>query len=93
VIIDFTIAYRHIKKGLQYPPNLLQVHSLPIITPPWYFHVHVRRYPIEDLPSDEEKLAEWVKQVFVEKDAILEDMKIKWTKCEQLGEIRTEKYF
>ncbi|CAB4488285.1 acyltransferase-domain-containing protein [Rhizophagus irregularis] len=92
-VYDFTIAYRHIKKGLQCPPNLLQIHSLPIITPPWYFHVHVRKYSIEDLPSDEEKLAEWVKQVFVEKDTILEDMKIKWTKCEKLGEIRTEKYF
>jgi len=38
-------------------------------------------------------LVEWVKQVFVEKDAILEDMKVKWTKSEKLGEIRTEKYF
>ncbi|CAG8644125.1 8155_t:CDS:2 [Funneliformis caledonium] len=92
-VYDFTIAYQHIRQGLQYPPNLVQIHALPLITPPWSFHVHIRRYAIEDLPSDEKNLVEWVKNIFVEKDAILEDMKVKWTKSDKLGSIRSERYF
>ncbi|CAG8823220.1 20753_t:CDS:2, partial [Dentiscutata erythropus] len=37
-VYDFTIAYRHITQGFQFPPNLLQVHSYSPITPPWSFH-------------------------------------------------------
>ncbi|CAG8542964.1 8542_t:CDS:2 [Ambispora gerdemannii] len=92
-VYDFTIAYRHVTKGIQSPPNLVQVHSYSNLSPPWSFHVHVRKYAIEDLPRDEEKIAEWVKERFVEKDAILEDMKTHWTKSERLGEVHVDKYF
>ncbi|CAG8603388.1 278_t:CDS:2 [Racocetra persica] len=91
--LDFTIAYRHITQGLQFPPNLLQVHSYSPLSPPWTFHVHIRRYAIKDLPQEDEKLSEWVRQIFVEKDALLEDMKTRWTQSEKLEGVREERYF
>ncbi|CAG8786637.1 3201_t:CDS:2 [Cetraspora pellucida] len=91
--LDFTIAYRHITQGFQFPPNLLQVHSYSPLSPPWSFHVHVRRYAIKDLPQEDEKLSEWVRQIFVEKDALLEDMKTRWTQSDRLDGVKEEKYF
>ncbi|RHZ81375.1 hypothetical protein Glove_120g225 [Diversispora epigaea] len=92
-VYDFTIVYRHITRGLNFPPNLFHVHGYPLLSPPWSFHVHVKRYAIEDLPRDEEKLTEWVRQKFIEKDALLEDMKLHWTKSEKLKNVHEEKYF
>ena len=93
--IDFTIAYKNEKKmaDLPMPPNLIQVHAYPLLSPPWSFHVHIRRYAIEDLPKNEEKLVEWVKRIFVDKDNLLEEMKKHWTNAKALGRIRTEQYF
>ncbi|MBN2800390.1 MAG: acyltransferase [Deltaproteobacteria bacterium] len=36
------------------------------------FHVHLRRYPIEDLPAEEEALGAWLQARFEEKDALLD---------------------
>ncbi|CAG8564404.1 5607_t:CDS:2, partial [Paraglomus occultum] len=69
---------------LPMPPNLIQVHAYPVLSPPWSFHVHIRRYAIEDLPKSEEKLVEWVKRVFVDKDNLLEEMKKHWTNAKAL---------
>lgn len=35
-------------------------------------HLHVRRFPIDELPADEPGLAEWLRARFVEKDELLE---------------------
>lgn len=35
-------------------------------------HLHVRRFPIEDLPISHEELATWLRERFAEKDALLE---------------------
>ena len=35
-------------------------------------HLHVRRYPVEDLPVDAEALAQWLRDLFYEKDDLLE---------------------
>ena len=35
-------------------------------------HVHVRRFPIEELPETEEGLRDWLLELFVEKDRLLE---------------------
>ena len=35
-------------------------------------HLHVRRFPIEELPETEEGLREWLLERFVEKDSLLE---------------------
>lgn len=43
------------------------------------FHVNVRRYPIEELPNDDEQLAAWLRQRYVEKDQLLTRMRERWT--------------
>ena len=35
-------------------------------------YLHVRRYPVTDLPQEEEELAEWLKDRWYEKDALLD---------------------
>ncbi|KAF9975099.1 hypothetical protein BGZ73_001360 [Actinomortierella ambigua] len=77
-VYDFTIAYHHRTKGFGVPPDLVRVHTAQL-NPEYKFHVHVRRFPLDDLPEDEDKLSEWVVQRYVEKDAFLESMKETWT--------------
>ncbi|CAO3566497.1 hypothetical protein BGZ70_000960 [Mortierella alpina] len=77
-VYDFTFAYYHQTKGFGVPPDLVRVHTGQL-SPEYKFHVHVRRYQLDDLPEDEEKLSEWVVQKYVEKDAFLEQMKENWT--------------
>jgi lysocardiolipin and lysophospholipid acyltransferase len=36
-------------------------------------HLHVRRTPIAAMPSDDEELARWLRQRFVEKDRLLDE--------------------
>jgi 1-acyl-sn-glycerol-3-phosphate acyltransferase len=40
----------------------------------WPVHVHVRVIPIEDVPTDEDALREWVLELFRDKDAALEEL-------------------
>ncbi|RKP09830.1 hypothetical protein THASP1DRAFT_13736, partial [Thamnocephalis sphaerospora] len=77
-VYDFTIAYQHSKRGFGVSPSLLRVHSHSL-RGEYRFHVHVRRYAIDDLPNDDEELAKWVHQTYREKDALLEDLKTNWT--------------
>ncbi|KAG0262981.1 hypothetical protein BG011_009479 [Mortierella polycephala] len=89
-VYDFTFAYYHKTKGFGVPPNLVRVHTGQL-SPEYKFHVHVKRYLIEDLPTDDEKLSEWVVQKYVEKDAFLEQMKESWTDGIE-GGVWTEKW-
>ncbi|KAF8946389.1 hypothetical protein BGZ52_008772 [Haplosporangium bisporale] len=77
-VYDFTFAYYHKTKGFGVAPDLVRVHTGQL-SPEYKFHVHVKRYNLDDLPKDEEKLSEWVIQKYVEKDAFLEQMKQNWT--------------
>lgn len=43
------------------------------------FHVHVRRYAIADLPQDDEALAAWLRDRYVDKDTFLSQMEKNWT--------------
>jgi len=36
-------------------------------------HLHVRRYPVEELPTDHQGLSSWIMDRFVEKDALLDE--------------------
>lgn len=76
--IDFTFAYYHRTKGFGVAPDLVRVHTGQL-SPEYKFHVHVKRYNLDDLPKDEEKLSDWVVQKYVEKDVFLEQMKKNWT--------------
>ncbi|RUP51307.1 acyltransferase-domain-containing protein [Jimgerdemannia flammicorona] len=79
-VYDLTIAYNHRLEGLRgfgIPPDMLRVHA-GRLSPEYDFHIHVRRYPIAELPEEDEALAEWVHDRYVEKDRILERLKDKW---------------
>jgi hypothetical protein len=78
--LDFTVAYRHggTKAGFGVAPNMIQIHVLSQLSPEYEFHVNVKRYAMEDLPSDEQELTHWLRERFIEKDAFLENMKENW---------------
>jgi 1-acyl-sn-glycerol-3-phosphate acyltransferase len=61
-VYDLTIGYEHGVPNLwQYIRGLVQ-----------RIHLHVRRFPIGDLPLDEAGLREWLLTRFVEKDRLLD---------------------
>lgn len=39
--------------------------------PPTGVHVHLRRYRVADIPADEDAFAEWLRQIWIEKDAMM----------------------
>lgn len=42
------------------------------------FHVHARRFLIEEMPQDDEELAKWLEQRWIEKGQWLEDKRLEW---------------
>jgi len=93
-IYDFTIAYAHPSQntvGFGDIPDMVRVHST-VLSPEYGFHVHVRRYAIDSLPTDDESLTEWIRNRFAEKDQFLESLKDKWVDGIN-GEVWTEGYF
>jgi hypothetical protein len=42
------------------------------------FHVHARRFSLEDLPRDDEDLAKWLERRWMEKGDWLERKRIEW---------------
>lgn len=83
VVYDFTIAYEHNGKFLQ-APNMWETMSLPGLTRTYghKFHVHARRFLIEDLPNTDDELAKWLERVWVEKGEWLDKKKAEWEKSQ-----------
>ncbi|KAK3938047.1 1-acyl-sn-glycerol-3-phosphate acyltransferase [Diplogelasinospora grovesii] len=46
------------------------------------FHVHARRFPIEELPQTDEGLAQWLEQRWVEKGEWLDEKRVEWAAAE-----------
>jgi lysophosphatidic acid acyltransferase/lysophosphatidylinositol acyltransferase len=57
---------------------MIRAHIQPL-WPEYEFHIHVRRYAIQDLPKEEEKLGLWLRERWVEKDHLLDELKENWT--------------
>ncbi|KAI0482315.1 1-acyl-sn-glycerol-3-phosphate acyltransferase [Xylariaceae sp. FL0804] len=78
-VYDLTIGYQRNKRFLE-APNMWQTLKLPSISRRygWKFHVLARRYPLEELPHEDEKLAKWLEQRWVEKGEWLEDRRLEW---------------
>lgn len=74
---DLTLAYKG-PKGFGHTSSLVTVHSNRRLTPPYLYHLHVRRWALSDLPQTDALLAKWAEQVWVEKDLILEGLKKEW---------------
>lgn len=60
-VYDITIAFE--KRS----PTVLES----FLTPPKKIHLHVRRYPITEIPQDETNLNQWTYDLYQEKDALL----------------------
>lgn len=75
-VYDLTIAYQHNDRFFEAPTWWDSV-SLPGLSQNYgyKFFVHVRRFPIEDLPEQDTELAKWLEKVWIEKGEWLDRMK------------------
>lgn len=55
------------------------IHTTDSLAPSYQLHVHVKRYAICDLPTDDDGIANWLRQLFVEKDQFLAKLRDGWT--------------
>lgn len=78
-VYDFTIAYQH-RSNFHVAPDMWETLRLPNLSSAqgYRFHIHVRRFPLEDLPYTDEELAKWLEQLWVEKGEWLDAMKTEW---------------
>ncbi|KAI1473436.1 hypothetical protein K445DRAFT_24168 [Daldinia sp. EC12] len=78
-VYDFTIAYQH-KNMFHAAPNMWETLRLPGLSDyqGYRFHVHVRRFPLEELPYKDEELAKWLEHRWVEKGQWLDALKTEW---------------
>lgn len=56
-------------------PNLWQALSCEDLGSEWRFHVHVRRFLMEEMPGTEEELGKWLEERWVEKGERLEELR------------------
>jgi len=66
-LYDFTLGYANSP-----PPTPLRAM---LGLSPKEVHLHIRRYPIAELPRDDEKLKQWIFQCWKEKDELLDHFK------------------
>ncbi|KAI7856814.1 acyltransferase-domain-containing protein [Circinella umbellata] len=82
-VYDFTIAYYHRLKGnmgeFNVAPDMIRVHVREL-GDEYEFHVNVKRIAINELPNDDDQLANWLRQRYVEKDQFLSKLCHGWTK-------------
>ncbi|KAH0608058.1 uncharacterized protein H6S33_002110 [Morchella sextelata] len=91
-VYDLTLAYSKAGgsgKGFMDAPTMWETFAMARVSPPWRFHVHVRRFEIKELPEDEEGLRTWLEERWAEKSRILQGMEGEWTEFEGLGEVES----
>jgi hypothetical protein len=91
-VYDLTLAYSKAGgsgKGFMDAPTMWETFAMARVSPPWRFHVHVRRFEIKELPEDEEGLKTWLEERWAEKSRILQGMEGEWTEFEGLGEVES----
>ncbi|KAL0640322.1 hypothetical protein Q9L58_000602 [Maublancomyces gigas] len=87
-VYDLTLAYsRAGKGGFMSAPTIWESFAFARVSPPWKFHVHIRRFELKDLPEDEEGVRDWLEGRWAEKSKILQGMEGEWTEFEGLGEL------
>lgn len=88
-VYDLTLVYRNIQHGhLQHPPTPVETHSYGDISKHYDFHLHVRRFPIDEIPEEEDAVTSWLENRWIEKDQILSQMDSHWTQAQLLGNVR-----
>lgn len=92
-VYDVTIAYANRDEILQSPPTFWQTLSTPDLNRDWRFYVHVDRFDLEQLPSQEDELAKWLEQRWVQKGERLERLqaclsqRLPWRKDESASKM------
>ncbi|KAK3363102.1 acyltransferase [Lasiosphaeria hispida] len=88
-VYDLAIVYQR-GTAFQSAPTMWETLSAPRLSPGqgkkkgkpnesgYRFHVHARRFPVEELPRDDEGLAKWLEERWIEKGRYLEDLRVKW---------------
>jgi hypothetical protein len=84
-VYDLTVAYEHAGRFGE-APSMWDTLRLPRLSPrreggssqAYRFHVHARRFPLEDLPESDAGLAEFLERVWVEKGEFLEAKRKEW---------------
>lgn len=90
-VYDLAIAYQ--KDGSwMVAPVFWDTLSVPGLSAPgphgFRFHVHVRRFPIEELPRSDADLARWLEQRWLDKGEWLEGLRKRWAEEEKDEESR-----
>mmetsp|Transcript_18208 Transcript_18208/g.44714 ORF Transcript_18208/g.44714 Transcript_18208/m.44714 type:complete len:353 (+) Transcript_18208:128-1186(+) len=83
-VIDFTIGYSHWTKSGHARPSIGDIMFGGMKK--WPIQVHMQYYPIKEVPEGEEAVQKWLRDVWVEKDKLLDEFK-KTNKFP--GELRT----
>lgn len=73
-VYDITVAYYHAKRGFCSPPTLWDI--LTGNLDDYQLHAHIDRIPITTIPSEEGQVTKWLYDLYLEKDSLLEDIKI-----------------
>jgi hypothetical protein len=76
-----TIAYEHNRKFHE-APTIWESLSYNDLSGKrgFKFHVHVLRYPLEDLPESDADLAKWLETRWIEKGEYLEQKREDWAR-------------
>ncbi|KAK4649335.1 uncharacterized protein QC761_117905 [Podospora bellae-mahoneyi] len=89
-VYDLTLAYQ-CGEEFQKAPTMWETIAVPKLSLTreqggvgYRFHVHVRRFPIEELPGDAAGLAKWLEQRWVEKGRWLEARRLRWASVDVL---------
>ncbi|KAJ9062280.1 hypothetical protein DSO57_1012496 [Entomophthora muscae] len=77
-LYDITMAYSSKRpNGFRKNPNPFEIHYHEQLSPNYRFHIHVDKFLLEDLPTDDQELADWIVERFRVKDKFLETLKAK----------------
>lgn len=75
-VYDITVAYAKNDGSLfQQAPTFAQSTMLPRLDQKYRFFVHVERHLLEDLPRNDEVIAQWLEDRWVEKGERLETLR------------------
>lgn len=72
-VYDVIIAYaKNDGSVFQQAPTFAQSILLPSLDQQWRFFVHIDRHPLDQLPADDEEIARWLEERWIEKGERLE---------------------
>lgn len=67
-------------------PSMWQTLSTPHLSLDYQFHVHVDRYPLDELPQHEQELAQWLENRWIAKGDRLEKWRLELAESGRLSE-------